>query len=370
MRKTIVISAVNIRKGGTLTILRECLSYLSGLTDEWNVVALVHDRSLCDFPGIEYIEMPSTIKSWSRRLWCEYVTMRGVSRKLAAQYSSKVHLWLSLHDTTPRVEAEKRAVYCQTSFPFLKWRLRDLRMDHKIPLFAQFTKYAYRINVHSNNYLIVQAQWLREGLGRMLGFSEDRIIVAPVEASLNEDYGQSTGDGIFTFLYPASADCHKNFETLCEAARLLEAEVGTGKFRVLLTIGGSENRYAQWLKSQWSGIGSIDWNGKMSRSELFKCYGSSDCLVFPSRVETWGLPISEFLPTGKPMIVSDLPFAHETTAGATSVAFFDPESATALKDEMKKLLLGDLTSFSPISHKDIAAPVARSWEEIFGMLLT
>ena len=29
--KTIVVSAVNIRKGGTLTILRNCLEYLSGL---------------------------------------------------------------------------------------------------------------------------------------------------------------------------------------------------------------------------------------------------------------------------------------------------------------------------------------------------
>ena len=52
--KTVVVSAVNIRKGGTLTILRDCLEYLSGLaqTGEWKVVALVHDRSLCEYPSI------------------------------------------------------------------------------------------------------------------------------------------------------------------------------------------------------------------------------------------------------------------------------------------------------------------------------
>ena len=369
MRKTIVISAVNIRKGGTLTILRECLNYLSGIACEWNIVALVHDKSLCEYPGIEYIEIPSTIKGWGRRLWCEYVTMGGISKDLARKYGSKVHLWLSLHDTTPRVEAEHRAVYCQTSFPFLKWHMRDLRMDPKIPLFAQFTKYAYRINVHSNDWLIVQAEWLREGLGKMLDFSQERIIVAPVEAKLSNVVGQPSEGAPFTFLYPASPDCHKNFETLCEAARMLEAEYGNSKFKVQLTVSGEENRYSRWLKSRWGSVSSISWNGKMSREELFGCYGSSDCLVFPSRVETWGLPISEFLPTRKPMIVSDLPFAHETTAGASKVAFFGPESASALKDEMKKVLSGDLSSFAPVPGRDIASPVARSWEEIFRILL-
>lgn len=377
MKRTIVISAVNIRKGGTLTILRECLAYLSGLTEKWNVVALVHDRSLCDYAGIEYIELPDTVRSWGRRLWCEYVTMQGISRELAARYGSKVYLWLSLHDTSPRVEAEHQAVYCQTSFPFLKWKLRDLRMDPKIPLFALFTRYAYKVNVRADEWLIVQAEWLKKGLSRLLKVSPDKFIVAPVKtggdavsgAVAGEGPGSVAGEGPFTFLYPASGDCHKNFETLCEAARLLSEEVGPGKFRVLLTIGGDENRYTRWLRSRWGSVDSICWNGLMTREQLFACYGSSDCLVFPSRVETWGLPISEFLPTGKPVIVSDLPFAHETTAGAPHVVFFDPASPSTLKDEMLRIMNGDLSHTVPVERRDFSGAVARSWEEIFRMLL-
>ena len=369
MKRTIVISAVNIRKGGTLTILRECLAYLSGLAQDWNVVALVHDRSLCDFEGIEYIELPDTVRSWGRRLWCEYVTMHDISRELAARYGSKVYLWLSLHDTSPRVEAEHQAVYCQTSFPFLKWKLRDLRMDPKIPLFALFTRYAYKVNVRADEWLIVQAEWLKNGLSRMLNVSPDKFIIAPVKTGGGAVFAGSSGGGLFTFLYPASGDCHKNFETLCEAARLLSAEVGPGKFRVLLTVEGGENRYTRWLKSRWGSVDSICWNGNMTREELFSCYDNSDCLVFPSRVETWGLPVSEFLPTGKPIIVSDLPFAHETTAGASHVAFFNPSSPSALKEEMLRILNGDLSATAPVAHRDFSGAVARSWEEIFRMLL-
>ena len=75
--KNIVVSAVNLRKGGTLTILRECLHYLSGSkwVKEYRIIALVHKKELAFYPNIEYVEMPDTIKSWGRRLWREYVTM-------------------------------------------------------------------------------------------------------------------------------------------------------------------------------------------------------------------------------------------------------------------------------------------------------
>lgn len=46
-RKTIVVSAVSLRKGGTLTILQDCLCYLSALAADGNyrVIALVHKEN-------------------------------------------------------------------------------------------------------------------------------------------------------------------------------------------------------------------------------------------------------------------------------------------------------------------------------------
>ena len=105
--KTIVVSAVNIRKGGTLTILRDCLSYLSDLaqTKKYRIVALVHKKELVDYQDIEYIEIPWTIQNWGFRLWCEYVTMYRISQQL-----SPVYLWLSLHDTTPCVKGTRPSI--------------------------------------------------------------------------------------------------------------------------------------------------------------------------------------------------------------------------------------------------------------------
>ena len=365
--KTIVVSAVNLRKGGTLTILRDCLEYLSGLAaiGEYRVVALVHKKELALYPHIEYIELPWAVRNWGLRLWCEYVTMLGISKKL-----QPVYLWLSLHDTTPRVKARRQSVYCQTSFPFLKWRLQDLRFDYKIVLFALFTRYVYRINMKRNFMFIVQAEWLRLKFSNMLGLSESHFIVFPPKLDKKNEVSVRKEEAGFIFLFASTPDCHKNFEIVCCAAGLLEDEIGKGRFKVILTISGNENKYAQWLYNRWQHIDSIKFAGFMSREKLYETYAKTDCLIFPSRVETWGLPISEFAAFDKPMLLADLPYAYETAAGSKKTAFFDVEHPEELKRMMKRLVLNDRSFLKSVPEQKIEKPVAKNWAELFGLLLS
>lgn len=361
VRKHIVVSAVNIRKGGTLTVLRDCLQYLSERTD-LDVTAIVHRRDLADFPGIRYIEIPWSIKGWERRLWCEYVTMNRISKQLP-----EVDLWLSLHDTTPRVRTKRQAVYCHTSFPFLRVKARDWRMDPKIPLFAHFTKYAYRIGVRRNRYLIVQQEWFRDGLSELVHFPKERIIVAPPRFQPVPATGEPAS--IPVFFYPSSPDCHKNFELVCQAAEALEQQIGSGRFKVILTVRGDENRYAAWLNKRWAHVPSIDFHGFMSKEELASFYGRAAALVFPSRVETWGLPISEFKPTEKPMLLADLPHAHESAAGASQVAFFPVDDFQQLKSLMLDIIQQNFTNFVRLQPIVPSDPYAANWADMFEKLL-
>lgn len=374
MKKTIVVSGITLRKGGTLTILRSALNYLSGLAQsgEWRIVALVHSKELCGYPNIEYIEVP--LKGWIGRLWYEYVTMHRISKEIGP-----IYLWLSMHDVTPRVVAERQAVYCQTSFPFYNWKWRDFRFDPKIPIFAMLTRFYYKARVQNNRYLIVQQDWLRRGLSKMLGVAENKFIVAPPETSYERSdtpfeerlRSKNKTNPQKIFLYPSTADCHKNFETLCKASKTLEDEVGKGKFKVVLTVKGIENQYAQWLYKNWGNVESIDFYGLMDKDTLYKYYCDVDCLVFPSNIETWGLPISEYMEmNGGPMIVSDLPYANNTTKGANSVAFFEPDNANDLAQKMKELITGNQRSFLSVPEDaHTTEPYAKTWQDLFEILL-
>lgn len=376
MKRTIVISAVNLRKGGTLTILRQCLSFLSSEANRqgWRIIALVHRRDLADYPHIEYIELPWAIDGWAKRLWCEYMTMHRISKELES-----IDLWLSLHDTTPRVRAARQAVYCQTSFPFLKWHWGDFRFDPKIPLFALFTRFAYQIGIRRNRYLIVQQEWLRRGFSKMFGIAAERFIVAPpprnaqLPASLSS-LSRGEEDVPYRFFFASTPDTHKGFETLAEATQLLERRVGCGAFETIMTIRGDENKYAQYLKARWGEVRSLHFAGLMDRDRLYAHYASTDCFVFPSRVETWGLPITEFLETchtlgvSKPVLLADLPYAHETSAGGERVAFFPVEDAAKLADLMEQALCGKLATQS-ITREEVSAPYAQDWSALFEILL-
>ncbi len=335
--QTIVVSAVNLRKGGTLTILRQCLEYLSA-RDDVKTIALVHDRKLCNYPGIEYIEIPWAVNSWALRLWCEYVTMYGISRKLARRFGSPVDVWLSLHDTTPNVIAKKQEVYCHTSFPFLKVKAHDWLMDPKIPLFAMLTKWAYRINVQRNISIIVQQEWFADALSGLLKVPREKFRVIPPAHPEPASETLPTPPDRHKFLYVSTPDCHKNFETLCAAAEILEK--GGCKFKVVMTVKGDENRYARWLYEKYMNVKSLDFHGLVSKQTLDGLYRSAGTLVFPSRVETWGLPISEYMAAngGGRLLLADEPYAHETSEGAASVTYFRTCDPVDLAVKMKKIL--------------------------------
>ncbi len=364
--KLLVVSAVNLRKGGTLAILRDCLQALSEMVrhGDIRVVALVHRKELAEFEGIKYIEIPWSVRSWAHRLWCEYVTMYGISKQIG-----DIDLWLSLHDTTPRVKARHQAVYCHNSYPFFHWRWHHLWQNYRIVCFALFTKWIYRINQRSNDVIIVQQEWIREAFLKMFGLNQKQIVVFPPKRQNDK---VNIGNKVHVekpvrFLYPAYPDVHKNFECLREAARLLEQEVGTGRFEVQLTTHPDFNRYSRWLYRKWGDVSSIRFCGFLPKEQLFDLYAHTDCLVFPSHVETWGLPISEFAATERPMILADLPYAHETAAGSSQTAFFDPEQPAQLKCLMLQLLQDDHSRFHPVEQHTPQQPLVHSWQEVVEM---
>lgn len=366
--KTIVISAVNLNAGGTLTILRDCLQYLSVVAvKEYRVVAIVYKRELADYPDIEYIETQWPKKRWVYRLWYEYVSMSKISKNIGP-----VYLWLSLHDTTPSVVAEKRAVYCHNPFPFHRWKWRECFLSPRIVLFALFSWFIYKKNIQQNNMVIVQQQWLKDAFRRLFGFPPGKIIVAPPDVPKTEEFQVDDirrAEAAYAFIYPAWPNSHKNFECLCMAAAMLE-EQGMTDFKVYITISGNQNRYSKWLNKNWGQPSrSLQFIGFQTRKALFSYYAHADCLVYPSKVETWGLPVSEFAALAKPMLLADLPYAHETAAGSRQVAFFDPDRPDVLAGQMKRLIGGDRSFLKTVPARSPEAPVARSWDELFGILL-
>lgn len=369
MKKTIVISAVNLVHGGTLTILKDCLEYLSVFANrgDYKIIAIVYDKNLAKFNNIEYLEYKWPKKMWIYRLYFEYIYLKSVSKKIG-----KIDLWLSLHDTTPNVTAYKRAVYCHNPFAFYKSNLRELFFTPKIVLFSWFSKYIYKFNQNHNDYIVVQQKWFRDAMVDMFKIKLNRLLIAPPPPSLSFSLHRemAVDNNVFTFIFASSPNSHKNFECICKASQILNNNGYQSKFRLLITVKGDENAYATWLYKNWGARNSnIYFKGFLSKMALSELYSLSDCLIFPSKVETWGLPISEFALYNKPMLLADLPYAHETAAGANLVCYFNPQSAEDLAQKMEDLINGNTSILNAQPKIKYDEPVAKDWEELFEILL-
>ena len=365
--ENIVISAVNLVDGGPFTVLRDCLESLavSDIVKRYQVVALVNNRRDLPEAGINYIEYPKAKQHYIYRLYYEYFTFRKVSKKY------KPKLWLSLHDMSPRVVADVQAVYMHNSIPFYKPKLRDWKFVPINAIWAYLYKYLYRINIHSNNYLVVQQNWLREEFSKMFSFRKDKIIVAKPIVD-NTDVLESgfcrNKNHVFSFIYPAYPRVFKNFDVICEAVKILEKE-GLSNFKVYLTVDGNENKYSKYLTETYSNLKNVEFIGLQPKDKMPTLYSESDCLLFPSKLETWGLPLSEYQPYNKPIIVSDLPYAHESCEGASKVAFVNMDDPNCLAEKMKELINNDMSSFASVPKKMIDEPYTSSWKELFDVLL-
>lgn len=364
MKKNIVISAVNIRSGGTLTILNDCLQYLDkNLSGKYNVIALVCDRSLLESTcNITYFEFSKSSGSYFYRIYYEYYYFNKISKLI------NPFLWFSLHDMTPKVKSEVQAVYCHNATPFYKIKKKDFFIDLKFSLFVLFYKYIYKINIKKNNFVVVQQEWLRNNFIEMYkvencivshpNIKNDKIgFIAPAEKNKNK----------ILFFYPSLSRSFKNFEVIFEAVKQLNKKRIAG-FKVVVTIDGQENKYAKLIYEKYSDVKNIEFIGLQPRGRVYELYSESDCLIFPSKLETWGLPISEFKEFNKPIILADLPYAHETLGEYNQAKFFDPEKPDELSSYMEALICNRL-AFVPHDQSTPSDPFARDWQELFDILL-
>ena len=368
-KKTIVLSGINLIEGGPLTIYEDCLRCVEKyFLENYEIVALVHNRELfSEFDSkIKFIEFMDSKKSYLKRFYYEYFYFKRLSKKL------KPYLWFSLHDMTPNVVTDKRAVYCHNPIIFYDVKRKDVINEFKMFMFSRFYKYIYKINIKKNNFVVVQQDWIRKRFKKI--FKIKNVVVAHPNVVIDDSNNNYKNTKIVknSFLYPSFPRIFKNFEVICKAVEILENK-NIENFKVYLTIDGSENIYSKEIVEKYGRLKCIEFIGLQTRENLMKYYSKIETVIFPSKLETWGLPISEAKAFGKNIILADLEYAHETLGTYEKVMFFGPDDAEKLAEKMEMLINDDENmkniEFDGNIEKNIENPFCKNWKELFDILL-
>jgi glycosyltransferase involved in cell wall biosynthesis len=97
-------------------------------------------------------------------------------------------------------------------------------------------------------------------------------------------------------------------------------------------------------------------------------YAICDALLFPSLLETWGLPLTEAKARGIPILAADLPYARETVGTCSAVRFFDPHNPQGLAELLIELSLGR-SQFEAVQRSEPEEPFADGWRALLKILL-
>lgn len=358
--KILVLSGINFYEGGPLSIYYDILDalLLNNVNREYEIIAFVHKRELFNKykKSVTIIELPKSRKSYIYRLYYEYLYFYNFSKK------KNIDIWISLHDITPHVKAKKIYTYCHNPTPFMKADLSKFKYSWKLFLFSLFYRYLYRINIKANEAVIVQQCWMRDKFLKM--YPIRKVIVArPTLKEENVIPKKTRCDNKIVFVYAAYPRYFKNYEIILELARRIKNE----KFELWITLNGNENNYARDLWTRYGELTNVKWLGLLNRAQLFNVYGESDYLIFPSKIETWGLPISEYKGSNKPIFLADLPYAREAIGTYSSVIFFDPNDIDKLYETIEHGLV-DGFDFQKVNEKIPASPFAEDWDELLKMI--
>ena len=143
---------------------------------------------------------------------------------------------------------------------------------------------------------------------------------------------------VFDFVYVASGEPHKNHQLLIEAWCLLAAEgqfpslcLTLDKFRFVLLCDFIEEM--QQLYSV-----KITNVGVLFQHDVLDLYRKSGAVVYPSKFESFGLPLIEARQAGLPVLASELDYVRDVLDPEQT---FDPNSPMSIARAVKRFMRVD-----------------------------
>ena len=330
MKKIIFINNPAAVSGGALTILRQIVSKEINKYSNKDYVYYV----FCSLPEFKKFENSNIkiinvkAKKWLDRIKWDLWGLKNWSKK----HHIKANLILSLQNTAPfYYKNVPQLLYIRQALPFVKevdWNVFN-RKETGLWFYKHIYKYFIGMNIKNVNYIIAQSQWMKERISGVFNFSPKRIVVIPTFinlSSLSEIPRINFGDDKFHIFYPAAPYVYKNHKVIIKALRFIKNQEPRifAKLIIHFTFHKEDNKTLTQLANKLQVKQAIRFEGSLPYQKVLEFYKSVNLVVFPSYVETMGLPLLEAAIFGLPILVSDLPFSREiisTYEGAQFVGY-------------------------------------------------
>jgi glycosyltransferase involved in cell wall biosynthesis len=285
----IIFDASRINTGGGKVLLEY---FMERNKQRDNIIYLLDNRlhtSLIDYSAYKYLIkgknsfLPSKIKLILNKKKSKYFSFINMPSILIALF---------------QVE---QIVYIHNSYIFKNKSL-------KFALLRFLIRLSYSLNKNITFY--VQTQTVKDNFLNTFNFRNVELMPFYDSEKLKKyQKMHSLGTPIYDFIYLGLPSGHKNHELLLDALEIIPKNI---IFNIAMTIPEHEyvllNKIKQHNLTNHINIVNL---GLLSYNEAMEALAKSKCLIFPSLLETYGLPLIEAQIVGLDILASNLSYVND-----------------------------------------------------------
>lgn len=320
----LIIHAPNVHQGGGRSLL---LSVLKAINHNYHAKVVIDTR----------MALPEKL---SDRISIIKVKPNIVSR-LKAEWDLKKQTdaddtVIRFGNLPPLFKIKAKAyIFVQNRFLVDKVALKGFPFFVKMRLIFERLWLAWRSE--SNYQFIVQTLTMQRIMRNNLGINP--IVLTLIDDMVMTDkhtYKNRKCSSVkYDFLYVASGDPNKNHRRLIEAWCLLAGE-GVRPSLCLTLSEKLETELSEWIIAKRDAYDmNIDLIGSISYSRVKNLYSQAQALIYPSTLESMGLPLIEAKSVDLPILASELDFVRDLVNPDQT---FDPYSAVSIARAVKRFL--------------------------------
>ncbi|MDQ6887320.1 MAG: glycosyltransferase family 4 protein [Gemmatimonadota bacterium] len=365
----ILVDALSAREGGGVTYVRQLLPILARISpaDRYYVLlAPMYQRDLIDALAAHVRVIPAPLPGTGvlRRLWFEETTMQhllrserfdllftptesGATRAPCPRVvlAGNLSVFASPFAFPPGGARRRAIIYRATRQPIASRSLRTA--DRVVCVSATFRdKVVRRLRLDPKTTSVVH-----HGVDPLFFASPD-----PARA------GALPGIPPSYLLAVSSLAPHKNFPVLLKAYTAVYARLGHDTPALVVAGGVTDQALYRELLAQVAASSleeRVHFIGRVDQNDLPALYRAATLSLFPSRLESFGLPVLESMAAGTPAIVSDLPICREI--GGDAPRFVAVGDSTALAAAIVELL-GSPERRAAMADRGRRRAAGFSWE--------
>jgi glycosyltransferase involved in cell wall biosynthesis len=330
----ILIYDVAAETSGALSILIDFYNSIkdSDLHNDYHFIFALSSVHLDPNKFITVLSFPWIKRSWFHRLFFDFFISPRIIKKY---HISKV---LSLQNTILPLKNIDQIVYLHNALPFSDYKYKFFN-NRYLWIYQNLIGIFIKYSLLKAKHIIVQTESMKNRISSQLNIHHKSIFVVPpiVKVTSDEKFSISALKEPITFFYPATAFDFKNHSFILKVSKILKERKIPHK--VIFTLKENDNNLTKAMYKKISKEKlTIDFIGYIDRFKLMQYYSKS-ILIFPSRIESFPLPLIEAMIHRSIILSSNLDFSKEVLKKYKNAYFFDLDNLSELSDLMEKIVL-------------------------------